>query len=416
MTVIVSRVELFDAYTCKRANLKPSKEAACPEHSPSNMHKIEPFSFEWDDVVNRRIRRKPNVQVIRVKNTLSGLAGVPSHAFVSPEQASTIPDTAINKAAIIKDTPNPFPDVHDKYWSQRHRLFSRFDEGVQLDAEGWYSITPEVIADHVAYKLGTMASSNISQTNFLPLKKPVCIMEAFCGCGGNAVAFGRSSYVDLVVCIDIDRAKLRRAAHNASVYKIPPEKIIFIEANALTVLECYKNGELIVEIRDKYLARNIHHRLLMSMMSTTKSQHTEVVEGYSIGGVDLLPPHIHGVHIDPPWGGVDYGSLGSYDLTRNLFITQNDDKHQAFDLSNAPTQNENEHGSLDGRRLLAMTAKATNAVVYSLPRNTSKVCIGQAALRAGYRGNCEFEEQFLNGRLKCVSAYFGSDFRPLDMS
>ena len=33
-----------------------------------------------------------------------------------------------------------------KYWLQRYTLFSRFDEGVALDEEGWYSVTPEAIA------------------------------------------------------------------------------------------------------------------------------------------------------------------------------------------------------------------------------------------------------------------------------
>lgn len=33
-----------------------------------------------------------------------------------------------------------------KYWLQRYTLFSRFDEGVMMDEEGWYSVTPEVLA------------------------------------------------------------------------------------------------------------------------------------------------------------------------------------------------------------------------------------------------------------------------------
>ena len=40
--------------------------------------------------------------------------------------------------------------VHQKYWAQRRRLFKKFDEGIQLDPEGWYSVTPEAVADHVA--------------------------------------------------------------------------------------------------------------------------------------------------------------------------------------------------------------------------------------------------------------------------
>ena len=39
-----------------------------------------------------------------------------------------------------------------KYWLQRYSLFNRFDEGVLMDEEGWYSATPEVIAAHQACK------------------------------------------------------------------------------------------------------------------------------------------------------------------------------------------------------------------------------------------------------------------------
>ena len=28
---------------------------------------------------------------------------------------------------------NPFGQENDKYWAQRYRLFSKFDEGIQLD-------------------------------------------------------------------------------------------------------------------------------------------------------------------------------------------------------------------------------------------------------------------------------------------
>ena len=37
-----------------------------------------------------------------------------------------------------------------KYWAQRYRLFSLYDEGVRLDPESWYSVTPEKIAQHIA--------------------------------------------------------------------------------------------------------------------------------------------------------------------------------------------------------------------------------------------------------------------------
>jgi len=47
-----------------------------------------------------------------------------------------------------------------KYWLQRYSLFSRYDEGIAIDDEGWFSATPEVIAWHHA-KVGFQASPPI---------------------------------------------------------------------------------------------------------------------------------------------------------------------------------------------------------------------------------------------------------------
>ena len=38
----------------------------------------------------------------------------------------------------------------EKYFLQRYMLFSKYDQGVRLDDEGWYSVTPEVLAAHMA--------------------------------------------------------------------------------------------------------------------------------------------------------------------------------------------------------------------------------------------------------------------------
>ena len=37
-----------------------------------------------------------------------------------------------------------------KYWMQRYSLWSRYDAGVRMDAEAWFSTTPEVVAAHHA--------------------------------------------------------------------------------------------------------------------------------------------------------------------------------------------------------------------------------------------------------------------------
>jgi hypothetical protein len=70
---------------------------------------------------------------------------------------------------------------------------------------------------------------------------------------------------------------------------------------------------------------------------------------------------------------------------------------------------------VNGAEMLSIAAAATSTrlVLYDLPRNTNKTSLGQSALAAGYRGNLKLEEHFLNGRLKTVTAYFGTDFSKL---
>ena len=70
--------------------------------------------------------------------------------------------------------PNPYPPdkVQDRFWSQRRRLFSRFDEGVRLDAEGWYSVTPEAIANHVARRVGKLSSTPVFQQLLATVRPP----------------------------------------------------------------------------------------------------------------------------------------------------------------------------------------------------------------------------------------------------
>jgi trimethylguanosine synthase len=37
-----------------------------------------------------------------------------------------------------------------KFWKKRYYLFSKFDRGVLIDDESWYSVTPEPMAKHIA--------------------------------------------------------------------------------------------------------------------------------------------------------------------------------------------------------------------------------------------------------------------------
>ncbi|KAM0824644.1 hypothetical protein ACQ4PT_070059 [Festuca glaucescens] len=60
-----------------------------------------------------------------------------------------------------------------KYWAHRHSLFSLYDRGVRMDAEGWYSATPESIA--------AVQAARASPTGL--------VVDAFAGVGGNSIQF-----------------------------------------------------------------------------------------------------------------------------------------------------------------------------------------------------------------------------------
>eukprot|EP00090_Calanus_glacialis_P029549 TRINITY_DN47417_c0_g1_i1.p1 TRINITY_DN47417_c0_g1~~TRINITY_DN47417_c0_g1_i1.p1 ORF type:complete len:339 (-),score=112.93 TRINITY_DN47417_c0_g1_i1:9-1025(-) len=95
-----------------------------------------------------------------------------------------------------------------KYWAQRYRLFSKYDQGVRLDEESWYSVTPEKIAKHIAQKCQCDV-----------------VVDGFCGVGGNAIQFALTC--ERVIAVDIDSQKIAMARHNAKVYGVE-DKIEFI--------------------------------------------------------------------------------------------------------------------------------------------------------------------------------------------
>ncbi|KAH9599854.1 RNA cap guanine-N2 methyltransferase [Trypanosoma melophagium] len=100
----------------------------------------------------------------------------------------------------------------EKYYGQRHRLWSRFDEGIWMTKKGWFEVTPESIA---------RSSSEIHQT----LKKKGSVLELFCGCGGDTVQLAR--VYNKVIAIDMDNDAIEAAKHNVAVYGVS-EQVTFI--------------------------------------------------------------------------------------------------------------------------------------------------------------------------------------------
>ncbi|KAG5370203.1 Trimethylguanosine synthase [Yarrowia sp. C11] len=148
------------------------------------------------------------------------------------------------------------PSSLSKYYSQRHFLFAKFDEGVLLNNTQWFSTTPELVAEQVAQHIWTR----------FPDPSTV-IMDAFGGAGGNAIQLAH--YYDHIICVDIDKDSISCAKQNAWVYGVS-EKIEFVVGNCMEVL----SREAYQEITDVIFA-------------------------------------------SPPWGGPDYKSHGGlFDLLK----------------------------------------------------------------------------------------------------
>lgn len=134
-----------------------------------------------------------------------------------------------------------------KFYNRRYYLFSKFDEGIKLDEESWYSVTPEEIASFIAKKC-----------------KCNCILDAFCGVGGNLIQFARN--INQVYANDIDGNKIEMAKNNTEIYNVD-HKISYINKDFL-LLEKTKDFQHPIDI----------------------------------------------VFVSPPWGGLKYSQELSYDL------------------------------------------------------------------------------------------------------
>ena len=64
-----------------------------------------------------------------------------------------------------------------RFWKKRFTLFQKYDSGVMLDDESWYSVTPEPVARHIAKRVKMAYPSGAS------------VLDSFSGCGGNLIQF-----------------------------------------------------------------------------------------------------------------------------------------------------------------------------------------------------------------------------------
>ena len=101
----------------------------------------------------------------------------------------------------------PFNPGLEAFWFRRRELFSKFDRGVRLDAESWFSVTPELLAAHMAARLIRGAAPRRGKAG-----GGLLVIDPFCGCGGNAIQQALHDPTGAVLAIDIDPWKVAMAS------------------------------------------------------------------------------------------------------------------------------------------------------------------------------------------------------------
>mmetsp|Transcript_9428 Transcript_9428/g.30144 ORF Transcript_9428/g.30144 Transcript_9428/m.30144 type:complete len:577 (-) Transcript_9428:17-1747(-) len=193
--------------------------------------------------------------------------------------------------------PAEYADVPKKYYMQRYRLFSRFDQGVRMDSDSWFSVTPETIAEHLAERC-----------------RASVIVDAFAGCGGNAIQFAFTC--ERVIAIERDAARLELARGNARVYGVE-DRIEFVHADAI-----------------------------------------EWMKGVASGSSGLRPDV---VFLSPPWGGPDYQAADKFPL-------------EAIQVPTSTGVN----GAIDGVALLRLARSVSPEVAFFAPRNSDPEALASA--------------------------------------
>ena len=89
-----------------------------------------------------------------------------------------------------------------RYFNKRRFLFHRFDEGIALDEESWYSVIPESVSHYLSQRFKQCKVNKI--------------FEPFCGVGGIAIHLC-DQFGEFVVN-DLDTAKIKMLKHNLRVY------------------------------------------------------------------------------------------------------------------------------------------------------------------------------------------------------
>ncbi|KAI6219517.1 Trimethylguanosine synthase [Aphelenchoides fujianensis] len=310
-------------YKSKRSSKVPQYHFVYPPNAGGDAPKTPPLSAaEVEDEETRGLERTSSSD----SDVLSGGEEEKTEEIVEVGDANRLdfdfafdPERDRDLIAVNAKTSSVWSKQLNKYWHQRYRLFSKLDEGVLMDREGWFSVTPERVAEHIARRMVK--------------REGAIILDAFTGVGGNAIQFAKQGAY--VYAIDLDPVKIRCARRNAEIYGVL-ERITFI-------------------------CGDFFHVAASFLGSRPEADGSQSLEDAPFG--------IDGIFCSPPWGGPAYeqqefdiessmGGLNGIEIFRlaerispnvAYFLPRNTSSAQIIGLANKHHKVEIEQSFLNGK-------------------------------------------------------------------
>jgi hypothetical protein len=169
---------------------------------------------------------------------------------------------------------------HRKFFRQRYDLFHKFDEGIQMDDEGFFSVTPERIAAHIASKVRTDDGAAF-------------VWDAFAGVGGNAIQFALAGAAH-VIATDTNWGRLLMAKHNSQIYGVS-QYIDYICGDSLRFPLDWRHGARREASKKKTIGTDDESRFSLNFVGASFAS--------------------------PPWGGPSYLKAKVFDALRMLPVS-----------------------------------------------------------------------------------------------
>ena len=362
-------------------------------------------------------------------------------------------------------------------------------EDKDVSPEMWYSVTPESIANHIAERMAKIIlyqKKSRRMAEMIPCKEEdrdccerregvevfaptneversslwqrkhhnIIILDLFCGCGGNSIAFARwnnsfkgkhdekslhehqqqqhdddDGYFSghpprvKVIAVDNNLSRLKNAAHNASIYEVKRDDIVFVHADVVEVLHQYRKGAL------RVIGSNVNGCMTSRIEARSDDEIPKNIghsrygrcAGFALGGMELLPENIDGIFLSPPWGGMSYGKT-TFKPSTSITVESSISEETLEQDANNNTEGRGKTNlattvTTNGAELLCIATKAVlddtrekyedGMIAYFLPRNINGIATGHNAIASGVVGSFEMEQNVVCGKVKTVTAYFG---------